>query len=581
MVSGTAVSAKISQNALNLLKKDEEEVFPKQISVKTVFPYDKKEYVPRINAGTVKGIFSIGSTVAGMTSLTGVLRGVGSCVNYFYGIDHILEEYGDLLNLLPFAFQELIIRIINEAELPKHPRFMLTKLLLEFVAVISSPVEMDKQTFEGALRNCFEKNQSILKGNPTEIISKLDEYQRKEGRKYVYTFDDFARICLARDSEMREAVQFIQEHVKLVGTGEKMEMRDMFEQSKSEIKCVISALFSLREATVKIVDKRKLRRELLHVIVAKLDHIETSYNLFLNQIERPINFKKVWDAIVPYYDRSNSIFRPDCFGNQEAHMKRFFEIVLKHKPQQTSDTDLAGGSEGSIKYFDKWQLVEMFGAVHYIFHHEVLVYLLKQSANYMLTSRGQVQTVLGTVRETSRLLSCLKDQINLFTMSVRDVEWNPMLNVHELTLARRRLLHHSDSSWQRFQTEKNRTDLVNAVGPVLEFLKSQKDALEKLILKKVNDFLKPYTQRLLVFIERKLDKVHIVELALCIRDASELMLFGFNELLPFISQGFKPIFDVSLLMHQIKLNHSDCIYRTCANFGHSFGWREVKGSSNI
>jgi hypothetical protein len=103
--------------------------------------------------------------------------------------------------------------------------------------------------------------------------------------------------------------------------------------------------------------------------------------------------------------------------------------------------------------------------------------------------------------------------------------------------------------------------------------------LEPVVLEHI--FKRFFTQPFLDFMDKKVNESHIVQLALCLRDASELAVFSFNEMLPHMLNGIKPILEASVVHENMGFTHSDSFCRKSEVFGSSVSRTERLNLSEI
>ncbi len=522
-------------------------VFPKFFGEKV---QDVTEFVVDNKGAIQDGL----QAFAQMTNPVGIAKGVfglgGAAYNY------VMEHYGAIVNafkpLLSKHLNEIrdVLDFINGLNLPTNPRVFFTKLMLEMLMYqfgYQSVSAADKETIRTSFLEALERiktdqtEPNLLVADFDDAASKLEEYERTLGGKHVLTFDDFARVCLVRDSDMMQAIDMMKREVPNFDVGDRRQIRDMFTVQSSEIKCVIATLFYAGSKNPNACAESLERRRLLHVLQEKLSYMQKIYNqVHQDRFEKEFVFE---------YSRFHMV--PLC-GSEDAHLMRLEGQIGPDSP--------------FIANADKWHSAQLFGSVHYIFHHEVFAHLLKC---FVRSPWATAPNKHGILTELPKLLEICKLSYEQWkeTLSapVQLTTWNPMDGFLELTHARNRLLLHCDSDWDTFQ--QNEGAINEAVNPLLNFLKESMVGLEPLVWEHI---FKPFfTQPFLRLMKEKVNASHIVQLALCLRDASELAVFSFNEMLPLMLHGIKPIFEASHVHENMGFTHSDSFCRPSKIFGTS------------
>jgi hypothetical protein len=432
-----------------------------------------------------------------------------------------------------------LLHFINSMNFSTNPRVFFTKLMLEMIMfqfgyVSQSAADRDtiRASFLEALGR-IQKDQTepkSLVGDYADAANKLQKYEETLEGKRVLTFDDFARICLVRDSDMMQAIHAMKRDVPNFVFDDRRQIREMFTQESSEIKCIIATLFYAGSVPNSCAESHE-RRRLLHVLQEKLSYLQSIYNQAHQvRVER----------IVFQYSRFNIV--PLC-RSRDAHLMRLERQIHPDSPFITNANEWSSSTQ-------------LFGSVHYIFHHEVFAHLLKYflclNPKPWSTGRGFNPTELPIL--FTKCYTQLKDALS---GNVEMTRWTPMEGFLELAHARNRLLLHFDSDWDTFQ--RNQGVIVEAVNPLLNVLKDCMNSLEQLVLDHI--FKRFLTQPFLRFVNTKVNENHIVQLALCLRDASELAVFSFNEMLPLMLHGIKPIFEANHARENMGFTYSDTFCR--------------------
>jgi hypothetical protein len=541
--------ATLSPQASELKKKDENQVFPLNVDIEVVFA----KFLDEQRDDTVNFVFDnkydAFKTLTQITNPLGLATAVGGAAwnyvqkNWGTLIDAVFQE--GWLCVAHFAEIRDVLDFINSLNLPTNPRVFFTKLMLEMLMFqfgYQSVSAFDKETirtnFVEALK-IIKKDQTetnLLVGDIDDAESKIKKYEETLGDKRFLTFDDFARVCLVRDSDMMQAIDMIKRDVPNFDVGDRRQIRKMFSVQSSEIKCVISTLFYAGSKNQNSCAESCERRRLLRVLQKKLSYIQKIYNQV--QLDRDTR------ETVFQYSRFN---RVPLSGSADAHLMRLERQIHPDSPFITNA--------------DKWRSTQLFGSVHYIFHHEVFTHLLKCFVRSPWATAPKKIGIIRYPKELSEFkriaLSSWEQLKETLSAPVQLTTWNPMEGFVELTHARNRLLLNCDSDWVTFQ--QNQVAINEAVDPLLNFMKKSMDGLEPLLLEHI---FKPFvTQPFLRFIKEKVNSSHIVQFALCLRDASELAVFSFNEMLPLMSYGIKPIFEASHVHENMGFTHSNVFCR--------------------
>lgn len=560
-------STTISPQASELKKKDEAQVFPLNVDIEVVFEKSlfTKTGLVEITGDSVKIVVDnrdtvqeVGSAMAQFTNPIGIAKGLFGLGRA--GYNYATEHYGDILGvvepLLTEHWKEIphFLHFINSMNLPTNPRVFFTKFMLEMLMFqfgYQSESAADEKTirasFLQALRE-IKTDPHLLVGDFDDAASKLETYAKTLEGQRVLTFDDFARICLVRDSDMMQAIHLMKRDFPNFVVNDRRQIRKMFTEQSSEIKCVIATLFYAGSNNPNACAESHERRRLLHVLQQKLFHMQKIYN--------QAHAGRVKNEIVFKYSRFN---RVPLSESRDAHLMRL-------KTQICSDSPF-------ITNADKWRSTQLFGSVHYIFHHEVFAHLLKcfLFPNPKPWSTESFKKGFQATELPNLITSCYKELKDILSKDVEKTKWTPMEGFLELTHARNRLLLHRDSDWDTFQ--QNHQIIVEAVTPFLKILKSSMVKLEPVVLEHI--FKRFFTKPFLDFMDKKVNESHIVQLALCLRDASELAVFSFNEMLPLMLHGIKPIFEASHVHENMGLTHSDSFCRPSKSFGTSVVWTKL------
>jgi hypothetical protein len=563
-------SATPSPQAYELQKKDEAQVFPLNVDIEMVFEKSLNETSKdafnfvHAHKGTLQ---AAGGAVVQMTNPIGIAKG-------FYGLgltayDYFMQHYGEIATVVLPLLQSNLVQIrdflhfINGVNLPTNPRVFFTKLMLEML-MFQFGYQSESAADKEAIRTSFLAALARIRTDQTEhnllveeyddAPSKLEKYEQTLEGKRVLTFDDFARVCLVRDSDMMQAIDVMKRDFPNFVVEDRRQIREMFTKQSSEIKCVIATLFYVGSKNPKSCVESRERRRLLHVLQEKLSYIQKIYNqVHQDRVEKKIVFE---------YSR---FYVSPLSGSRDAHLMRLERQI---SPDSVFITNA-----------DKWRSMQLFGSVHYIFHHEVFAHLLKCFVRSPW-STAPVQTGITGIPELYKIFTSSYEQLKeILSSPVESKSWTRMEGFVELAHARNRLLLHCDEDWVKFQELQNQGFIVTAVGPFLKFLKESMVGLEPLVTEHI--FKRFFTQPFLDFMNTKVNGSHIVQLALCLRDASELAVFSFNEMLPLLLLGIKPIFEASHLHENIGFTHSDSFCRPSKIFGSSVMTKRFSNLSGI